>query len=80
MNSNKYYYCLSGHIHCPVWVIPCERGRCYIGDTSRPVEVRIKEHKHNLTQGLLEKKIKISPTFLCRESQSVLEGSEGLAD
>jgi hypothetical protein len=26
-----------------------------IGETSRPLEIRIKEHKHNLTQGLLEK-------------------------
>jgi uncharacterized protein (UPF0335 family) len=28
--------------------IPCECGRCYIGETSRPLQVRIKEHKHNL--------------------------------
>jgi hypothetical protein len=35
--------------------ISCECGRCYIGETSRPLEVRIKEHKYNLTQGLLEK-------------------------
>jgi predicted GIY-YIG superfamily endonuclease len=35
--------------------IPCECGRCYIGETSRPLQVRIKEHKHNLRQGLLEK-------------------------
>jgi hypothetical protein len=27
----------------------------YIGETGRPLEVRIKEHKCNLTQGLLEK-------------------------
>jgi predicted GIY-YIG superfamily endonuclease len=40
--------------HC-VYNIPCECGRCYIGETSRPLEVRIKEHKYNLTQGLLEK-------------------------
>jgi hypothetical protein len=30
-------------------------GRCYTGKTSRPLEVCIKEHKYNLTQGLLEK-------------------------
>jgi hypothetical protein len=29
--------------------------RCYISETSRPFEVCIKEHKYNLTQGLLEK-------------------------
>jgi hypothetical protein len=37
-----------------VYSIPCDCGRCYIGETSRPLEVRIKEHKHNLNQGLLE--------------------------
>jgi hypothetical protein len=30
-------------------------GRCYIGETRRSLEVCIKEHKYNLTQGLLEK-------------------------
>jgi hypothetical protein len=35
--------------------IPRDCGRCYIGETSRPLEVRINEHKYNLTQGLLEK-------------------------
>jgi hypothetical protein len=34
--------------------VKCERGRCYIGETSRPLEVCTKEHKYNLTQGLLE--------------------------
>jgi hypothetical protein len=38
-----------------VYSIPCDGGRCYTGETSRPLEVRIKEHKYNLTQGLLEK-------------------------
>jgi predicted GIY-YIG superfamily endonuclease len=38
-----------------VYSIPCGCGRCYIGETSRPLEVRIKEHKYNLTGGLLEK-------------------------
>jgi hypothetical protein len=32
----------------------CDCGRCCIGETSRPLEARIKEHKYNLTQGLLE--------------------------
>jgi hypothetical protein len=35
--------------------IPCDCGRCYIGETSRPLEVHIKEHKYNLTQGQLQK-------------------------
>jgi hypothetical protein len=37
-----------------VYSIPCDSGRWYIGETSRPLEVRIKEHKYNPTQGLLE--------------------------
>jgi predicted GIY-YIG superfamily endonuclease len=37
-----------------VYNIPCDCGRCYIGATSRPLKVRIKEHKYNLTEGLLE--------------------------
>jgi hypothetical protein len=32
-----------------VFSIPCDCGRCYIGETSGPLEVRIKEHKHNLS-------------------------------
>jgi hypothetical protein len=35
--------------------ISCDCGRSYITETSRPLEVRIKEHKYNLIQGLLEK-------------------------
>jgi hypothetical protein len=38
-----------------VYNIPCDCGSCYIGETGRPLEVCIKEHKYNLTQGLLEK-------------------------
>jgi hypothetical protein len=38
-----------------VYNIPCNCGRYYIGDRSRPLEVCIKEHKYNLTQGLFEK-------------------------
>jgi hypothetical protein len=34
-----------------VYSIPRDCGRCYIGETSRPLEVCIKEHK---TQSLLE--------------------------
>lgn len=29
-------------------------GRCYIGETGKPLEVRIREHKYKLTQGLLK--------------------------
>jgi hypothetical protein len=38
-----------------VYNIPCDCGKYYIGETGRPLEVCIKEHKYNLTQGLLEK-------------------------
>jgi hypothetical protein len=45
-----------------VYKIPCDCGRCYISETSRPLEIRIEENKYNieeqkykLTQGLLEK-------------------------
>jgi hypothetical protein len=46
---------------------------------SRPLEVPIKEHRHNLAQSLLEK-FKISPACVWRGPQNVLERSEGLAD
>jgi hypothetical protein len=35
--------------------IPCDWGRCNICETSRPLEVRLNEHKYNLTQYLLQK-------------------------
>jgi hypothetical protein len=35
--------------------IPRDSGTRYIGETSRPLEVCLKEHKYKLTQGLLEK-------------------------
>jgi hypothetical protein len=40
-----------------VYSIPCECGRSYeyIGETGRPLAVRLREHKHNLREGLLEK-------------------------
>jgi hypothetical protein len=37
-----------------VYSNPCDCGRCYIGETGRPLEVRIKEHKYNLTQVCLK--------------------------
>jgi predicted GIY-YIG superfamily endonuclease len=38
-----------------IYSIPCECGRSYIGETGRPLAVRLREHRHNLQQGLLEK-------------------------
>jgi hypothetical protein len=38
-----------------VYNIPCDCGGCYIGETSRPLQVCIKDHKYNLTQSLIEK-------------------------
>jgi predicted GIY-YIG superfamily endonuclease len=40
--------------HC-IYSIPCECGRSYIGETDRPLAVRLREHRRNLQQGLLEK-------------------------
>jgi hypothetical protein len=33
----------------------CECCRSYIGETDRPQAVRLREHRHNLQHGLLEK-------------------------
>jgi hypothetical protein len=38
-----------------VYNIPCDLGRCYNSETSRPLEVCTKKHKYHPTQGLLEK-------------------------
>jgi predicted GIY-YIG superfamily endonuclease len=38
-----------------IYSIPCESGRSYIGETGRSLAVRLREHRHNLKQGLLEK-------------------------
>jgi hypothetical protein len=38
-----------------IYNIPCECGRSYVGETSRPLSVRIGEHKVNLKNGLLDK-------------------------
>jgi predicted GIY-YIG superfamily endonuclease len=37
-----------------VYGIPCECGRSYIGETGRPLAMRLREHRHNLKEGLLE--------------------------
>jgi hypothetical protein len=38
-----------------IYSIPCECGRSYIGETGRPLAVRLRDHRYNLQQGLLEK-------------------------
>jgi hypothetical protein len=38
-----------------VYSIPCECGRSYIGETGRSLAVWLREQKHNLKEGLLEK-------------------------
>jgi hypothetical protein len=38
-----------------IYSIPCECGRSYIGEIGRPLAVRLRDYKHNLQQGLLEK-------------------------
>jgi hypothetical protein len=38
-----------------IYSIPCECGRNYIGETGRPLAVRLREQRHSLQQGLLEK-------------------------
>ena len=40
--------------HC-IYSIPCECGRYYIGETGRPLAVRLREHKHTFKEGLLDK-------------------------
>jgi hypothetical protein len=37
-----------------VYSIPCECGRSYIGETGRPLAVRLRELRHNLKYDLLE--------------------------
>jgi predicted GIY-YIG superfamily endonuclease len=38
-----------------IYSIPCECGRSYIGETGTPLAVQLREHRHNLQQGFLEK-------------------------
>jgi hypothetical protein len=68
------------HMKQCVYRIPYDCGRCYTGKTGRPLEICIKDHKCNLMQGLLKKKIKISPTRVWRMEQNVLERSKSFAD
>jgi hypothetical protein len=62
--------------------IPYDHVRCYIGGTSRSLEVRIKEHKYNLTQGLLEKSKLAQRVFeeghkICGKEAKVLQIEPG---
>jgi hypothetical protein len=41
--------------HSLEYNIPRDCGRCYIGETGRPMEVHIKDDRYNLTQSLLGK-------------------------
>ncbi|PNF20841.1 hypothetical protein B7P43_G12067 [Cryptotermes secundus] len=55
--------------------IPCDCGRCYISETSRPIEVRMEEH--NYTQGLLGKSKLAQHAYeeghkICRKEVNVL--------
>jgi len=43
-----------------IYRIPCECGREYIGDTSRPLNIMIREHKCNLGEGHIDKS-KLAP-------------------
>jgi predicted GIY-YIG superfamily endonuclease len=38
-----------------VYSIPCECGRTYNGETGRLLSARLREHRHNLKEGHLEK-------------------------
>jgi predicted GIY-YIG superfamily endonuclease len=37
-----------------VYSIPCEYGSSYIGKTGGPLAMRLREHRHNFKEGLLE--------------------------
>lgn len=46
-----------------IYNIPCECGRVYIGETSRPLSTRIKEHKYNFKQCLIDKSRIVQHSF-----------------
>jgi hypothetical protein len=61
-----------------VYSIPCDCGRCHSNETSRHLEASIKEHKYNLTQGLLDKSKLAQPAHeeghkLCWNEAKVLQ-------
>jgi hypothetical protein len=53
--DSLYFLTFASFQWSSVYTVSHVTDRCYIGKTSRPLEVRFKEHKCNLTQGLLEK-------------------------
>jgi hypothetical protein len=40
-----------------VYSISCDYGKCYNGETSRPLEIRIKQHEYIMTQCLFKDKL-----------------------
>jgi predicted GIY-YIG superfamily endonuclease len=64
-----------------VYNIPCDCGRCYIGETDRPLEVFTMEHKYNLTQVVLEKSKFVQHAYeegheVCWKEAEVLQEGE----
>jgi predicted GIY-YIG superfamily endonuclease len=63
--------------HC-IYSICCECGRSYIGETGRPLAVRLHEHRHNLKESF-SRKIKISQQAyaeghkVCWDEATILE-------
>ena len=47
--------CDQKHTKECVYEIPCQCGNVYIGETGRPLSVRLKEHQRNIRQGEIEK-------------------------
>jgi hypothetical protein len=43
--------------------IPCECGRSYIGETGRPLPMCLREHRHYLKEGILEKSKLVECTY-----------------
>jgi hypothetical protein len=54
-----------------VYSSPCECGRSYIGETGRLLAVRLREYRQSQRGSC--RKIKSSPTYLWRGSQSRME-------
>ena len=63
--------------HC-IYSIPCECGRYYIGETGRPLAVRLREHKHTFKEGLLDKSRLAQHAY--EEDHSVKWDATGILD